>query len=575
LPEHRGLFQYSLPALVVGATVLLVLVPLGTLILFSFRQGTPWEPGPLTLQNYATAYENVQTYLMFWNTALLAGFGTIVSIVIAVFFAFLTERTDMPLRHWAWGLMLVPMAIPGLLYAISWTFLLSPNIGFFNVLLRDFLGLFGYDGTTGPLNIYSLPGMVLLEGFRGVTPAFLIMVGAFRAMDPSLEEAARTAGASNPQTFLRVFLPLLTPVILAAAMFTFMSHLESLDVPLVVGLPAKVFVFPSYIYFTTQRASPPEFGLSAALGASFLVVSVLLVWLYRRMVNRTDRFTTVTGKGYRSRLIPLGRWRLPCLAVFLGYFLVTIAAPCFVLVWSSLLPFYMTPSWDLLSDLSFNHYLAVFRDRDVVTITKNTILVALLTATLSMGLSLMTAWVINRRSFRGRGLLDGITFLPQSLPGVIVGIALTYVFVQQPISKLGLFGTVWPIVLGLTITYIAFGSRTMIGAFAQLHPELEEAAGTAGARLPTTIRRIVIPLLLPSLVSGWIWVASRSLRDFAIPLMLSTRESRVLSVTMWTKWADGYPGQTAALGVMLIAALAIITLAGRVLVTRLARQQES
>ena len=142
-------------------------------------------------------------------------------------------------------------------------------------------------------------------------------------------------------------------------------------------------------------------------------------------------------------------------------------------------------------------------------------------------------------------------------------------------DRLELFGTVWVIVLGLTVSYIAFGSRTMIGAFAQLHQELEEAGKISGARWPVIMRRIVLPLLLPSFISGWIWVASHSLRNFSIPLMLSTRESQVISVVLWNTWDDGDPGQTSALGVMLIIALAILTIGGRLLVVRLSGQQEA
>ena len=171
-------------------------------------------------------------------------------------FAFLTERTDLPYRNVAWGLMLVPMAMPGLLFAVSWTLLLSPRIGMFNVWLREFLDLFGIEVSEGPFNIYSLWGMIFLEGMRGVTTTFLIMVGAFRAMDPSVEEAARTSGASNFTTLRRVSLPLLTPAIFGATMYTFMEHLESLEIPIIIGLPARVFVFPTYIYFTTQRYTP-------------------------------------------------------------------------------------------------------------------------------------------------------------------------------------------------------------------------------------------------------------------------------------------------------------------------------
>lgn len=571
----RNSAQYAVPALGAVFTVLIVVVPLATLILFSFRDGTPWSPGPFTLENYTDAYSSLQTYTMFGNTALLAVFSTSLSVVIAVFFAFVTERTDMPFRNVAWGLMLVPMAIPGILFAASWTFLLSPSIGFFNVLLRGLLAPFGYEAPTGPFDIYGLWGMVMLEGLRGVTTTFLIMVGAFRAMDPSFEEAARVSGASNRIAFIRVFLPLLAPAILAAGMYSFMTHLESLEIPMVIGLPAKIYVFPSYIYFTTQRFSPPQFGLSAALGATFLIVSIILVYWYRRLLSQTGRFATVTGKGYRPRLIRLGRWRHVCLFLFLVYFVLAIAAPCLALAWSSLLPVYMTPSWDLLSEISLENYREVLAEGDIADATINTLIVAVSAATLTMILALTSAWIISRRRGAGRGALDVITFLPHALPGVIIGIALTFVFVQPPMQRLELFGTVWIIVLGLTISYIAFGSRTMIGAFSQLHQEMEEAGRTSGARWPVIMRRIVLPLLLPSFISGWIWVASHALRNFSIPLMLSTRDSQVLSVLMWDTWEDGQPGQTSAIGVMLIVALAILSIGGRLLVVRLSRQQEN
>ena len=563
---------------VVSAVLLilwLVLVPLATLIIFSFRLGNPWDPGGFTLDHYASAYSTPQTYSMFFNTALLAVFSTAISVGLATVFAFLTERTDMPFRNVAWGLILVPMAIPGLLFAVSWTFLLSPRIGLFNVWMRDVLGLFGMESSSGPLNIYSLWGMVMLEGLRGVTTTFLIMVGAFRAMDPSLEEAARVAGASGRRTFFGIFLPLLTPAVLGATMYSFMTHLESLEIPLIIGLPARIHVFPTYIYFTTQRYTPPEFGLSAALGASFLLVSILLVYGYRYAMRQEGRFVTITGKGYRPRLMPLGRWRYVAFAAFLVYFALTIAAPSFVLLWSSLLPVYMTPSWELLPDLSLQHYRDILTDSDVWDATRNTIVVALGAATLTMLLSLVVAWVIIRKRFPGRTLLDAVTFLPHALPGVIIAIAFMFLYLQPPFDGLGLYGTVWIIVLGLTVSYIAFGGRTMGGALAQVHVELEEASHVSGAKWLTLMRRIVLPLVLPAFIGGWIWVASHSLRNFSVPLILATRENWVLSVIMWRTWEDGDPGQTSALGVLLIIALAVLTVGGRWLVARMNRRQES
>ena len=565
--------QNFLPLMAVLFTLWLIVFPLLLLISFSFRQGTPWQPGPFTLQHYIVAYSSADTYMMFFNTVILAAASTFLSVAIAILFAFLTERTDMPFRNLAWGLMLVPMAVPGLLFGISWTFLLSPQIGLLNIWLRSSLALFGIHVSEGPLNIYSLWGMVFLEGLRGVTTIFLMIVGAFRAMDPTLEEAARVSGVSHRTTFFRVFLPLLTPSIFAAGMYSFMSHLESLEIPIIIGFPAGIYVFPTYIYFSTQRFTPPQYGLSAALGATFLVVSIALVWWYRRVVGPSGRFATITGKGYRPRVIALGKWRYPALSLFLLYFVFTIAAPTLILVWRSLVRFYISPSWKALSRLTLENYWNVFSEEQILHATFNTILVGVGAATLTMILSLVVAWVVIRMRFKGRILLDGLTFLPHALPGVVVGIAFIFLYIQPPLNQLQLYGTVWIIMMGLSVSYIAFGSRTMNGAISQIHSELEEAAKVSGADWPTVIRRIVFPLLLPAFVSGWIWVASHSLRSFSVPLMLGTRDSMVLSVVMWNLWDAGRAGQTAAVGVLLILALTVLTVGGRLMVSRLSRQE--
>ncbi|HET8564554.1 MAG TPA: iron ABC transporter permease, partial [Candidatus Binatia bacterium] len=522
--------RHLVPLLSVGFTLWLILAPLLLLLIFSFRQGSPWQPGSLTIANYIDAYANPQTYKMLWNTAVLALASTFISLSIAVFFAFLTERTDMPFRNVAWGLMLVPMAVPGLLFGVSWTFLLSPKIGLINYWLRSLLALFGIELSEGPLNIFSLWGMVFLEGIRGVTTIFLMVVGAFRAMDPNLEEASRVAGASDRTTFRRIFVPLLMPALFAAAIYSFMTSLESLEIPMIIGFPAGIYVFPTYIFFSVQRFVPPRYGLSAALGATYLVVSVLLVIWYQRVIKESSRFTTITGKGYRPRLIRLGKWRYPAFCAFLLYFFLTIALPTFILLWRSLVRFYVNPSWAALSQVSLRHYSVVFSEDRVFQALVNTVIIGVATATLTMILSIIVAWVIVRGKSKGRSLLDGLTFLPHSIPGVIIALALIILYLHPPLSYLPIYGTIWLIAIGLTASYIAFGSRTMNGALIQVHRELEEAAEVSGAQWGRILRGIVLPLVLPAFVSGWIWVASHSLRSFSIPLMLGTRNSKVLSV---------------------------------------------
>ena len=570
----RQVRRYFVPLLATGFALWLILAPLVQLLLFSFRQGTPWQPGSFTLQHYIDAYASPQTYTMFFNTVLLALVSTGLSLAIAVFFAFLTERTDMPWRNAAWGLMLVPMAVPGLLFGVSWTFLLSPKVGLLNVWLRSLLGWLGIELAEGPLNIFSLWGMIFLEGIRGVTTIFLMIVGAFRAMDPSLEEAARTAGASNRTTFFRVFIPLLTPALFAAGIYSFMSSLESLEIPMIVGFPAGIYVFPTYIFFSVQRFAPPRYGLSAALGITYLIVSILLVFWYQRVAKETNRYATITGKGYRPRVIRLGKWRYPAFLAFLLYFIFTIAFPTLILLWRSLVRFYVPPSWAALAQVSLRQYWVVLSEPRIFESLVNTVVVGVATATLTMLLSLVVAWVIVRGAIKGRSLLDGLTFLPHSIPGVVIALALIILYLQPPLSYIPIYGTVWLIVIGLTAGYIAFGSRTMNSALVQIHRELEEAAQISGLKWPVILRRIILPLLLPAFVSGWIWVASHSLRSFSIPLMLGTRNNKVISVTMWDLWEQGSAGPTSALGVMLIVALAFFTVTGRWLVGRLSRQEE-
>jgi len=261
----------------------------------------------------------------------------------------------LPFRNLCWSLLLIPMAMPGLLFSIAYVFLLTPQSGIVNVFLRGLLSQFGVELDTGPINIYSLGGMIFLDGIRGVTTVFLIVVGAFRMMDPALEEASWVSGARNAATLRRITLPVLKPAILAAVIYEFTSSMESFEAPLVVGLPGGVYVYSTMIYIST-REPIPNFGLGASFAGSYFLVAIFLSYLYQRAVLlQTERFSTVTGKGYRPRVIDLGSWRYPALALFFIYFFATVLLPLGVLIWTSLLPSYRPPSTEALSLVSWNN----------------------------------------------------------------------------------------------------------------------------------------------------------------------------------------------------------------------------
>jgi iron(III) transport system permease protein len=545
-----------------------VLIPLGQLVINSFREGYPGEPGAWTLSKYAAVYATPLTYKMLLNTFILALGDTLITLSLAVLFAWLIERTNMPYKNLAWTLILIPMAMPGVLFSMSWVLLLSPNTGIINVWLRSLLELVGVHLERGPINIFSLGGMIFLEGVRGLTSLFLILISAFRMMDPALEEAARVAGMSGWKTVRHVTLPVLTPAILLAGIYSFMSSLDSFEIPAVVGLPARIFVLSTLIFFTARQAAPIDYGLSAAYASLFLIITVVLVYVYHRVVRRSENYTTVTGKGYRPRQISLGRWRYAALGIFCVYFLLTIGAPLLVLIWSSLLPRYAPPSIEALSRVSLKNYRALLEDDAALRALFNTAKLMLLTASLTMFLALFISWLVVRSRAAGTWILDAIAFIPHAIPGIVIGLALIFLYLQPPFSYIPIYGTLWIVALGLMTQYLAYATRVTNAAIIQIHQELEDAARICGLTRTKAILWVTVPLVMPALVGGWIWVAIHSIRAFSTPLILAGRYNEVLAVRLWEYWDHGELTTATALGVLFVLVLAAITFAGRKLMLR-------
>ena len=548
--------------------VWLIVVPMVLLFLNSLRVGPPsFFGGELTLRNYIAAFTHEHFFSALSNTVIFSVIASFGSLVTAIAFAWLIERSDMPFRNAAWVAMLLPLAMPGVIFALSWMLLLLPEIGLLNVFLRWLCGLFGISIESGPFDIQSLGGMIFLGWLRGVSTLFLMLVGVFRMMDPRLEEAGRLSGANPRRVLWRITLPLLGPAILAAGIYSFVNLLDSFEGPLVLGLAAGIFVLSTLIYFTARYQAPFDYGLSAAYAVFFMAVMAILAMFYIRMIRRAERFAVVTGKGFRPVKYQLGKWRYSALGFFGFYFVLTILAPFLVLVWASLLPFYELPSFEVLQYVSLDNYVEVITNPRFTQDLINTIIVALGAGTLTLLVAFMISWVAVRTKYRARFVLDGLTFVSYAIPGVVVALALVFVYLQAPFKYLGIYGTVWIIVAGLMTQYLAFATRTTNAGLLQIHKELEEAARVCGAGQWRTMWRITGRLLIGALVAGWIWVVAHSMRSFAIPLVLAGKENEVLSVWLWIYWQDGFISQASALAVILILLTAIVGLLARKLLT--------
>jgi iron(III) transport system permease protein len=565
LPSATTLFFLA----VVVILLWLIVIPLAQMLLNSFRTGHPAAPGPFTLKNYLVAYTSPLTYRMIFNTVLFAAGGTAITVVIAVFFAWLLERTDMPLQSLCWSLLLIPLAMPGLLFSMAYVFLFMPKSGLLNVFLRDVLSHFGVALSDGPINIYSLGGMIFLDGMRGVTTVFLMVAGAFRIMDPAMEEASFAAGAKNWKTLQRVTLPVLLPALLAAVLYEFASSMESFEAPLVLGLPGRVYVYSTMIYISTRDAIP-NYGLGAAFGVSYFLLSLGLVYFYQRAtITQSERFATVTGKGYRPNRVKLGRWRYPALALFVFYFLFAVILPLGVLVWASLLPSYEPPSREALARVHWGNYWLILTEPDILRATWNTLVITFTAATATVALAFAVSWLVVRARVRGSIALDGLTFASHAVPGVVIALSFIFLYLQPPLRSLGLYGTVWIVVLALITQYVSFASRATNAAVMQIHKELEEAGEVSGASRLRILWQITLPLIRPAFIAAWIWVAAHALRAFSVPLMLAGRDSRPLAVMLWHLWDEeqNLPAAS-ALGVLLILALTLLTFSGRAVIAK-------
>lgn len=550
--------------------VLLVLVfMIGTPLLFtlnmSLHGGTPALPGEFTFDNYKRAYSNPLTWTSVKDTAIFAIGVSIIALTLSTAVAYLVERTDMPFRNFAWVVMLLPIAMPAMLSSMAWILLLNNKIGLINVGLRHFMELFGYQDTgSGPFQIYSLPMMIIVEGLRGSTPLFLMIVSAFRLMDPSLEEAASMSGSGTWRTLRKVTLPMMVPAILAAGMYGLISNLDDVDTALLLGVPAKIFLLPALIFFVGPGINH-DWGLSQAYTSLFVLISLVLVFVYYRVVLRkAGKYASVSGKAFRPRRISLGRWRWVAFGAFIVYFLVTIVMPFLILVWASLLPTYRVPSMADFHRITLDNYTSMATQLPGLTSAIwNTVELAVIAATLTMLLAFIVSWLVVRGKMKGRAGIDALVFLPHAVPSVAICMALVAFFLAPQMRWSGVYGTVSILVIAMMTRTVTFASRTSNTAMTQLGAEIEEAAHVNGVGQIRTFFSITLRLLAPAFFAGWIYIAAAASRNLTVPLLLSTNKGTIakLLYERWFRNAD-FTG-TSALGVCLIVALTIAAILAR------------
>jgi iron(III) transport system permease protein len=546
-----SIFRYDAKWLVIGLAVAMVawlsLLPLGFLLWQSvLTPQTAAVAAEFTLQNYINAYTGVETFRLFFNSLQFAFGAAALSFVIGTFFAWMNERTNTPCKALFFALSIIPLIIPGILFTVSWILLASPKIGIVNTMLQDSFGTnFVF------VNIYSMAGMIWVDGLHYSPMAFLLMTAAFRSMDPALEESAQMSGATVPQIFRRVTLKLVWPAVLATLLILFVRAIESFEVPALLGLPVGIEVYTSAIYQAIHRY-PSQIGLASAYAVTLLAISSFGIYAQSRLSAQGNRFSTVTGKGYRPRVMDLGNWKYFSAGLFIVYFFVVVALPFCVLLWSSLQKYYSAPSFAALKNLSLNAYWSVLELPAFGTAVWNSLLLSLGSATLIMLATSVIAWIVVRTRLPGRWLIDNLASLPLVFPGLVLGLAIMICYLHMPI---GIYGTLWIMLIAYVTRFMPYGMRYCSTSMLQIHKELEESAAMSGASWAMTFRRIVLPLLKPGLLAGWIYIVIVSIRELSSSILLYSPGSEVVPIMIWELWQNGQYVELSALGVMLIAVL--------------------
>ncbi len=556
----QGLVLLGVAALVVW----LVSVPLLFLLATAFRDtedALPFEPGAAwTLANFARVYLNPVLYRQVLPDTLVYTVGAVaITMALGVFFAWLVERTNVPLRNVLFIAIVSPVIVPTVVVAIAWVYLLGPSKGWVNLLLRWLLGLEG----PGPLDIFSAYGVIAVQGLALVPLSFIFMSAAFRSMDPALEDASALCRARPLTTFFRVTLPILLPATLALLIVVATLTLEGFEIPMVIGVPARMQILSTWIFFAINPpAGLPNYGQVAAIAVPFVLLGALLLLLYNRATCVAERYAVVTGRGYRPRRVDLGRWRYPALAVVLAYLLLVLVLPAAVMLASALVPAGAASG----AAVSIDPFVNVMSSPTTLLALRNTVLAGGLSATIVVFIACAVAWTVVRTRMPARYLLDFLTFAPLTIPAVITGVAVGLLYLVMPV---GIYGTVWILVLAYA-TRTAVATRIMRASLIQVHRELEEASQVSGARWQTTARRILLPLLAPAAMLAWLLLFIVSFREFTLGMLLYRPDNVVLGVHIWRLYERGHIQEASALGfVMIVVVLALGFLARRFLLPRI------
>ncbi len=543
--------KYRLVPLIV-VVGLATFVPIFMVIWGSFRGGPPGYDKGWSLDGYVRAWSDWSTIKYLITTFALGIPRIVLGVSLAIALAWIVARTNTPLRGVLKQVIWLNYFLPAMPMLSAWTFLLGGNRGWINSRLMDWFGL-----SNPPLDIMSYWGIIFYSVIGLGSLLFLFIIPAFENMESSAEEASWVCGANRFNTLRRVTIPSLTPAILGPSLLAFMLVFASFEPELALGYRKGIYVFTTFIW-SRVGVGLPDYPAGFAMASVFMVCVILLILLQLKLWSGKT-FTTLTGRGVSLRPLNLGRWKWATFGFVMAVFGVGTLLPLYVLMWPT---FQRRGSFDLLWGLQ--RYIGVFDNPTVALAFRNTMELAIAVATIGTVLFFLMSYASMRTSLPGRRALEILSWVPVAAPGIVLSLGYLWSIYSVPGAKL-LYGTVALMVLPTLIEAIPLGMRAMNGGMAQLGAELEEAARTSGSSWLGTMRRVVIPLLAPTLLSAWLLVFLWGTRTSLVIIFLYVPSSRTVSLLM-SQGGGGF-----MLGAVMAVVTIVIAIAAQALVSKLRR----
>lgn len=517
--------------LLLATLLVIVVAPLSAMLIHAVID----RDRSFTLAHFSTVVQQSVYWQALANTILLAGGAALVATSLGTAFGWIFARTDTPARGWLERVCEVPIFIPPFVGAVAWALIAAPRTGLLNRALQLI-------GLPGDVNVYSLTGMLVVIGLYLTPYVMLIVAAALRSMDPSLEEAAQISGLSPTRIARMITLPLLAPAVASGLVIAFTIAIGLFGTPIVLGWSRQIHVLTTRIWIASQEV-PPHYGVMAVLSIYLLALSVLALALQRLAVGGRS-YVTVTGKGFRPRLVELGGWRWLAATLCALYVVATILAPVLVLLVAAL----STYTWS--GQLALSNMINALTSDDVWFTMRNSVVISLVAATVGTVLGIAVSWLAIRTRMPGRAVIEHLMMLPISVPGIAFGVGVLLVWINVPLA---VYGTSLIIVLAFAGRFTAYAVRAISSSLTQIHPELEESARVSGYGALATFLRITLPLILPSVVASWVLLFSFFITELSMVVLLYTSETRTFSVLSFEVWNVGEFSRLASLSLLQLA----------------------